>query len=502
MEQQVLPAPVRFLRVLRVVALAGFALADPPIPAKALAAAILWVGAASVAGGLRLRERRTRAVLLAGMAAVDLAWVAAAFAHFGPTHSLPAVIYAAAVAALTASASWGIGVVIGCFGALVYYTLTLISRAPVAHDGEGQFLTFQASLIAIAGVLGGYFSGQTTRLRKAQVLASRLERLNAATANLVEQEGDAAVLRAAVERAAEVMEAERAWVLLAEPEAQTLTLDAHIGVSPPAGTPTTTAMSSGLAGLALQSGDTVAAFGRAHSDPRLSAVERALTRDHLMAAAIPDADRPLGVIAVSRDGTEAFGEGDLAVLTALARAIGAAMRTTRLVRHLQETVETDSLTGLYNHGAFLEQLGGQILKARGGDGELSLVIFDVDHFKGVNDVAGHWYGDRVLQALATTLRQQCRTTDVIARCGGDEFGVLLPGTGAEEAVRIAERVATALRQAGEEMGLSVPVGASFGVASFPRDAEDDAGLFRRADARLYEAKQAPRSETTFQAIVA
>jgi len=503
MEPQVVPAPVRFLGVLRVVALAGFALADPPIPARALAAAILWVGGASLVSGLRLRERRVQAVLPAAVGAVDLAWMAAAFAHFGPAHSLPAVMYAAAVAALTASASWGVGVVIGCFGALVYYTLTLISRAPQAHGGEGQFLTLQAGLIAIAGLLGGYVSGQATRLRKARMLASRLGRLNAATADLVEEQGDAAVLRTAVGRAVEVMEAERAWVMLAEPETQMLTLDAHVGVSPPAHAPARTSMSSGLAGLALQSGDAVVASGRAQSDSRLSAMERALARGHLIVAPIPDTDRPLGVIAVSRNGAEAFGEVDLAVFTALARSVGAAVHTTRLVQDLKDTVDTDSLTGLHNHGAFLEHLGGQVKKAdEGGDGELSLVIFDVDRFKRVNDVAGHWYGDRVLQALAATLRQQCRTTDIIARCGGDEFGVLLPGTGAEEAAHIAERVAAALRQAGEEMGLSVPVSASFGVASFRRDAEDDAGLFRRADARLYETKQAHRAGAVFQSIVA
>jgi len=503
MQPQAKATPERFLNILRVVGLAGFALLDPPVPGRVLGLALLWVGLASFIGLLRTTERAARITLLVGTAAVDLAWVAAAMVHFGPLGSLPAVLYAVTVAGLTSTISWGGGVVIGCLGALLYYTLMVIYRSSLGRAPEQQLLTFQAAVIAIAGILSGYISGQASRLKKTQELAGRLQRLNAATAEMVNARGDEPVLQMAVGNAVEMLNAARAWLMLADPADGTLALDAHIGVSPPPGMPETVALSSGVAGTAIRAGGPSVAADLVRNDPRLSPVEAALAQDQLAAAPIPGADGPLGVVEVSREPSQgSFTDVDLAVLATLARSVGATLQTGRLLRDLRQSAGCDSLTGLYNHGAFLEQLAEQIQGGRRTGRELSLIILDVDQFKRVNDVAGHWEGDRVLQALADTLRRQCRGTDAIARCGGDEFAVLLPGTGANEAAMIAERVATALSRAGEEMRLAVPVTASWGVACFPWDAEDEAGLFRKADARLYETKQGRQQATPFQNIVA
>jgi diguanylate cyclase (GGDEF)-like protein len=125
----------------------------------------------------------------------------------------------------------------------------------------------------------------------------------------------------------------------------------------------------------------------------------------------------------------------------------------------------------------------------------------MDGFKHINDTAGHWEGNRVLQALADALQRECREQDVIARCGGDEFAVLLPGTGPEQAAQVAERAGAALQRATIRPGVRTPISASWGIASYPWDASTDEALFRRADDRLYEAKQAGGNHLAFDPIV-
>ncbi len=114
---------------------------------------------------------------------------------------------------------------------------------------------------------------------------------------------------------------------------------------------------------------------------------------------------------------------------------------------------------------------------------LAVVTFDLDHFKRVNDEHGHEVGDRVLQWVAKTLAHETRGADVTARVGGEEFVVLLPGTGATGAVELAERV----RASVERGGGPVPITISAGVASqTPRG--PDHGLVEAADRALYRAK--------------
>jgi diguanylate cyclase (GGDEF)-like protein len=290
--------------------------------------------------------------------------------------------------------------------------------------------------------------------------------------------------------------------MVVDREAEALVLDAHVGVSPPLGT-AGAELGAGIGGAVVETGQPIVVPSGASDDPRLSPMERALAQDTLLAAPLPDTTGVMGVVFASRNGGRSeFTDVDMTLLTMLGRSVGSTLQTSGLIRNLRQTATTDSLTGLYNHGAFLEQLAEHARRAQAAEDELSLIILDIDRFKRVNDLAGHWQGDRVLKALANALRQQCRTTDVIGRCGGDEFAVLLPRTGPDEAGMIVERAVTALRQVGEEMRLPVPVSASWGVACFPWDASDDEALFRKADARLYEAKQLRGERLAFENIVA
>jgi diguanylate cyclase (GGDEF)-like protein len=153
----------------------------------------------------------------------------------------------------------------------------------------------------------------------------------------------------------------------------------------------------------------------------------------------------------------------------------------------------DSLTGLFNRHFFEEMLGRSIASSARRGSPLSAVIFDVDHFKRVNDKAGHQVGDRVLASLAGAMRATVRATDVAARYGGEEFVVLLPDTNLAGGVCLAERVRAAAAALVHE-GVSWTVTLSAGVAELAEsESRDD--FLRRADGNLYEAKRNGRNRT-------
>jgi diguanylate cyclase (GGDEF)-like protein len=143
---------------------------------------------------------------------------------------------------------------------------------------------------------------------------------------------------------------------------------------------------------------------------------------------------------------------------------------------------TDGLTGLYNRRQFDEHLGDQIDRARRRGSALALLLFDLDHFKRVNDTHGHPAGDQTLKGFADVLRQSVRDDDLAARIGGEEFAVVLPGADPASALAVGERVRVRVKTVG------LLTTASGGVAAYPRDGTTKADLLRAADRALYSAK--------------
>ena len=159
---------------------------------------------------------------------------------------------------------------------------------------------------------------------------------------------------------------------------------------------------------------------------------------------------------------------------------------------MAESALTDVLTGVGNRRRLDEALAAEISRARRSGEALSTFIADLDYFKSVNDRFGHAAGDQVLVRFAALARAHIRTTDVLARFGGEEFVVLLPNTDAHSAAATAERIRAAL--AAETIApLPGPISASFGVAELGPD-EDAAGFLERADQALYAAKNAGRNQ--------
>jgi len=158
--------------------------------------------------------------------------------------------------------------------------------------------------------------------------------------------------------------------------------------------------------------------------------------------------------------------------------------------NLAVAAETDPLTGLLNRRSFDPLLDALIAEAVDLDRPLSVVMFDLDHFKRLNDAHGHQTGDRALQATAAVLREQSREYDLVSRFGGEEFAVALPSATTADARAYTERVAHALALLRIEDGLTVSTSA--GISSLTGDREPAATLLSRADDALYAAKEGGR----------
>jgi diguanylate cyclase (GGDEF)-like protein len=155
---------------------------------------------------------------------------------------------------------------------------------------------------------------------------------------------------------------------------------------------------------------------------------------------------------------------------------------------------TDSLTGLANHGAFSDAVARELARQKRDGGAVGVLCLDVDGFKRLNDAQGHAAGDRVLAGIASVLRGNVRASDIVARTGGDEFAVLLPGCTANAAAVVREHLRAMLASWADEQRHEI--GFSFGVAaSDPVRPLDATALIARADADMYREKNAHHAET-------
>lgn len=186
---------------------------------------------------------------------------------------------------------------------------------------------------------------------------------------------------------------------------------------------------------------------------------------------------------VELDGARELDESTQRRLESFADHAALALDNARMLEDHERRARHDPLTGLLNRGEFHSLLAHAVARTvRHPEEMLTLVVFDLDRFKDVNDAGGHGAGDRLLRAAAAALTAVCRSTDAAFRIGGDEFALLLPGCGTEDAARIAARAAEAIRR------LDGSAGASWGTATIPVDATTREGVLAVADAVMYERK--------------
>jgi diguanylate cyclase (GGDEF)-like protein len=185
----------------------------------------------------------------------------------------------------------------------------------------------------------------------------------------------------------------------------------------------------------------------------------------------------------------------------LSEQIALALSNVKLRETLRRQSIVDALTGMYNRRYMDETLRRELLRAERKNGQLSIIMLDLDHFKRINDTYGHDAGDAVLKSVAQVINANIRASDLACRFGGEEMALILPECDMAPAIVRAEAIrhaiaALTLQHSGRMLG---PITASFGIATFPQQTGGSAELIQAADKALYQAKNGGRNRVVPQA---
>ncbi len=238
-------------------------------------------------------------------------------------------------------------------------------------------------------------------------------------------------------------------------------------------------------------------------------------------AALPmqSPDRLVGILYVTYCQPHTFSEDERQLLQIVANHAAVAIDNSQMLSDLKRAATTDPLTGLPNHRCLMDRLDEEMARARRAGHPLTVMMFDIDGFKLINDTHGHTTGDELLRMVARTMRGALRSTDILGRYGGDEFMALLPETGRDEVPALGERIVASVAAQGFQVasqassirrqGLSqsngagdgpssimLPVGVSLGAAVFPDDGMARLELISLADAAMYSSKRIGGSALT------
>ena len=212
-----------------------------------------------------------------------------------------------------------------------------------------------------------------------------------------------------------------------------------------------------------------------------------------LAVPLEESGSRIGYLAVyTRTAGRRFDDDDLRQLEELTERAAPAIENAQRFREARQLADLDALTGLHNRRYFHEILARECARAHRYNRKLGLIVFDIDDFKIVNDRIGHLAGDAVLAEAASRVREVVRTADIPCRVGGDEFAVILPESGVEQAEQLFGRIQSTI--GGHPIGKAGRLHVSAGVTALK--AEDDSiSLFERADDALYRAKEAGKSQS-------
>lgn len=214
-------------------------------------------------------------------------------------------------------------------------------------------------------------------------------------------------------------------------------------------------------------------------------------------ALLEQGQRAAGLVLIVRDG-EDFTPGEQQILAIFSTQVSMLLDMISARERITNLADTDDLTGIWNKRYFRRQLPQEIERARTFNVPLSLLLFDIDEFKQINDGFGHVLGDVVLSELCGVVRETLRPTDVMARFGGDEFAIILPHTDLAGAKAVADRILRKLQlltiPTDEESAIQCSV--SIGIAEFGREDQSANDLVRRADERLYLSKRTGKNRYT------
>jgi diguanylate cyclase (GGDEF)-like protein len=204
--------------------------------------------------------------------------------------------------------------------------------------------------------------------------------------------------------------------------------------------------------------------------------------------------RVLAVIQLINVNMEGFGENELFFLQALCDYAAIAIDNAKAVEKIQELTITDDCTGLFNARHLYQMLDAEVYRSARFGHEFTVLFIDLDHFKQVNDTHGHLVGSKLLAEVGGAIKENLRLIDSAFRYGGDEFVVLLPQTGKDQALIVAKRLRDLFRNSAfcAPEGLNLNVRASIGLATFPADAQTAHDIIRQADEMMYAVKNSTR----------
>jgi len=197
----------------------------------------------------------------------------------------------------------------------------------------------------------------------------------------------------------------------------------------------------------------------------------------------------IGALALYRGDKDAFSKDNLRVLLALSSKVSLAIENALKYRQAESCATTDYLTGLPNARSLFLHLDAELSRSKRADNPLAVLVCDLDGFKQINDHYGHLEGNRLLQMVANSFREHCREYDYVARMGGDEFVLVIPGLSQEKLQDRIAQLENAVRVAGKGVCGEPLVSLSVGAALYPVDATDAEGLLSEADRKMYAAKQ-------------
>jgi diguanylate cyclase (GGDEF)-like protein len=214
-----------------------------------------------------------------------------------------------------------------------------------------------------------------------------------------------------------------------------------------------------------------------------------------LAAPMRHQQKRIGALVLGSAQEEAFSSHQARVISILCNQAAVSLENSAIIHKMEELAITDGLTGLYNHRYFQDAFQQELERAERQNQKLTLLIMDIDHFKGFNDSFGHPAGDFILKSLAVLLKKNARKIDVLARYGGEEFAALLPAIDKKNARRTAERWRKNVqRTTFKSSGQSFAITLSIGFATYDEDGKSKMELIQKADRGLYDAKENGRNQ--------
>lgn len=202
--------------------------------------------------------------------------------------------------------------------------------------------------------------------------------------------------------------------------------------------------------------------------------------------------RTIGIVElISLQARHRLGEAEMQAAEAMASLAATGLEKVRLLGQLRNAADMDLVTGVHNHRYLQERLRQEVARSARSHSPFAVLMLDLDRFKPVNDRHGHADGDRVLHAIGATIKAHVRTSDIVARYGGDEFVVLMPDTPVEHVEQVARRVVSGIQLRRHQLsdGSDIAVGVSAGLALYPSDGRTSAQLLQASDAAMYAAKR-------------